>query len=172
MIVDTEIIGRSLPTGKIEKRTLEKSPDLLPGFTLWVRFRSDNGHIWYTCLSGRHGEIVLSKTFRRILIKTTNTLYLIDALNEKLIGKIPDFKGLITLSPMDELLVIHEGEFYRVIDNFENTDKVRSPIPIEVTELHRWDDKILYFEALDIKQWHTPAEFYLDTGNWTITKIK
>ncbi|WP_195987575.1 hypothetical protein [Clostridium sp. D53t1_180928_C8] len=149
MIIGAEIIGQ--PYSGEYKEVIYDIPCIhwKSEYWGWVRFTNQDYSEWCGDFRGKILGVEMSKRFNSILILTTDCLFVLDKTTGELIDNNvrPEYEQL-TLSPLEEYILVSYGEILIIKDSTNDLVKVNIPSNVYSVKFLEWQghNLILKFE--------------------------
>lgn len=129
----------------------------------WVKFEEDCA-VWCGNFRGASIAVSLSEKYDKVLVLTTDYLYLLERSNGALIDYIsqPEYHCL-TATPNGDFLVAGYYDIEMITDNLKLTNKIETPFQLDMIEFHEWNDHVLRIECYEFLNWENRKEIFFDS---------
>jgi len=161
MITKAEIINQPI-SGEYNERIYDiESPWNSPNWT-WVRFEDESDR-WCGEFRGKPRKVVLSTEHRKVLVRTSDYLYVLDCDSAEIIEyeSQPQYSDL-AVTPYGDFLVTDYYSIKMFGENFAEKEIITSPIQMDLIQFHEWVGNRLSISCCEFLNWERKVELYLD----------
>lgn len=172
MIIKAEIIDRPY-SGLYKERIYDVSSPWNSQNWTWVKFLDDDYNEWCGEFRGSPKSIAISKKYNRVLVLTSDYLFLLDCYSKELIEYEfqPQYQNL-TVTPAGDFLVADYYNMNIIKSSLKDKKPVDSPIKMDMIKFGSWSDNKLIIICDEFLNWnnHIELEFNSDTLGIAIKK--
>lgn len=171
MITKAEIINQPV-SGEYKERIYDiESPWNSLNWT-WVRFEDESG-TWCGEFRGEPGKVVLSTEYRKVLILTSDYLYVLDCDSAEIIEyeSQPQYSDLI-VTPYGDFLVTDDYGIELFGESLKKKETITVPSQMDRIQFHEWVGNRLRISCCEFLNWERKVELYLDIDTREMSFVK
>lgn len=139
----------------------------------WVKFTEEAMNEWCGQFRGSKRAVALSKKYNKILVLTSDYLFLIDCKNGELIDyeSQPQYQSL-TVTPSGDFLIADDYNIEKIGTTLRDKTLIKSPIQMDTIEFKGWSNNKLLITCDEFLNWDHHVQLELDGETFEITLIK
>lgn len=167
MICNAEIINQPY-SGEYRERIFDISNPWNSQKWTWVKFE-DELETWCGEFRGAPKGVALSKKYNKVLILTTDYLYVLSCSKAEIIEyeSQPQYNDL-TVTPSGEFLVASYYDIEMIRKTLGETEIIETPFKMDMIKFHEWNGSKLRISCYEFLNWEKRLEIFFDgdTMEW------
>ena len=174
MIIDLEIISQPL-SGEFEERIFDSESPWNSHFWTWVKFLTDDYTECCGQFRGAPREVAISKIYNKILILTSDYIYLLDVQNADVLETLyfPQYINM-TVAPSGEFILSDYYKIDVIRNNISKPETLNCPLAFGMDEIRfiEWRDNKFIFTCEEFANWNRKVEMEINTVDWKINILR
>ncbi|MBA2941971.1 hypothetical protein HZF08_27145 [Paenibacillus sp. CGMCC 1.16610] len=169
MIIKAEVINQP-QSGECKERIYDISSLWNSQNWTWIKFTNDDLTEWCGNFRGSPRDVSVSKKYNSVLVLTSDYLYRLDSVSEKLVEyeSQPQYQ-ILTVTTLGDFILADYYSIEIIKSTLEDKISVDSPIKMDTIKFQGWYNNKLAITCDEFLNWDNHVELELDGDTLDIT---